>query len=48
MKVTGKTVPTIVGVFFIALALVAAALILPGARGHRHPFCIAVFSAGCL
>ena len=37
MKVTGKTVSTSVGVFFIAFALVAAALILPGARVSQAP-----------
>lgn len=37
MKVTGKPVPTSVGVFFIAYALVAAVLILPGAKGAQSP-----------
>jgi len=37
MKVTGKRVPTSVGVFFIAFALVAAALLLPGAKSAQSP-----------
>jgi len=37
MKVTGKPVPTAVGIFFIGFALLAAILILPGARGAQSP-----------
>jgi hypothetical protein len=37
MKITGKDVPTSVGVFFIAFALVAAALVLPGAKAAQSP-----------
>ena len=37
MRVTGKPVPTSVGVFFIAFALVAAVLVLPGAKGSQSP-----------
>jgi hypothetical protein len=37
MKVRGKPVPTSVGVFFIGLALVAAALVLPDAKGAQSP-----------
>jgi hypothetical protein len=38
MKVTGKPVATSVGVFFIAFALIAAALVLPGAKWSQAPF----------
>ncbi len=38
MKVTGKPVATSVGVFFIALALIMAALVLPSAKGSHAPF----------
>jgi hypothetical protein len=37
MKVTGKPIPTSVGLFFIGFALLAAALILPGAKGAQSP-----------
>lgn len=37
MKVTGKPVPTSVGIFFIGFALLAGALILPGAKGAQSP-----------
>jgi hypothetical protein len=37
MKVTGKPVPTSVGIFLIALALVAAAAVLSGAKDARSP-----------
>ena len=48
MKVTGKPVPTSVGLFFIGLALIAAGFIFPGAKGHSPPFCISAFSVACL
>ncbi|MFZ0686312.1 MAG: hypothetical protein WAM89_12285 [Terriglobales bacterium] len=38
MKVTGKPVATSVGVFFIAFAVIAAALVLPVAKGSQSPF----------
>lgn len=37
MKVTGKPVPTSVGIFCIGLALLAAALILLAAKGAQSP-----------
>lgn len=37
MKITGKPVPTSLGVFCIAFALVAAALVLPGAKTAQSP-----------
>ena len=37
MKVTGKPVPTSVGVFFIGLALLAAAFVLSGAKEAHSP-----------
>jgi hypothetical protein len=37
MRVTGKTVPTSVGVFFVAFALIAAVLLLPGAKVSQSP-----------
>jgi hypothetical protein len=37
MKVTGKRIPTSVGLSFIGFAFLAAALILPGARGAQSP-----------
>jgi hypothetical protein len=37
MKVTEKPVPTGVGIFFIGFALLAAALILPGAKQAQSP-----------
>jgi len=37
MKVTGKPIPTSVGIFFIAFALLEAALVLPGAKGAQSP-----------
>ena len=37
MKVTGKTVPTSVGVFFIGFAFLAAVLVLPGAKEAQSP-----------
>jgi len=37
MKVTGKPVPTSVGLFFIGLALIAAGFIFPGAKGAQSP-----------
>lgn len=37
MRIIGKPVPTSVGVFFIAFALVAAVLVLPGAKGSQSP-----------
>ena len=37
MKVTGKPIPTSVGISFIAFALLAAALVLPGAKGAQSP-----------
>ena len=38
MKVSGKPVATSVGVFFIAFAVVLAAVLLPGAKYSRSPF----------
>jgi hypothetical protein len=38
MRVTGKPVSTSVGLFFIAFALIAAVLVLPGARSSQSPF----------
>jgi len=37
MKVTGKPISTGVGVFFIAFALIAAVMVLPGARSSQSP-----------
>lgn len=37
MQVTGKPVATSVGVFFIAFAVLAAVLLLPGAKESRSP-----------
>ena len=37
MTVTGKPVPTSVGIFFIGFALLAAALIFRGANGGQSP-----------
>jgi len=37
MKVTGKPVPTSVGIFFIGFAVLAAAFIFPGAKGAQSP-----------
>ena len=37
MRITGKPVPTSVGGFFIAFALVAAVVVLPGAKGSQSP-----------
>ena len=37
MKVTEKPVRTSVGIFFIGFALLAAAIILPGAKGKQSP-----------
>ena len=37
MRVTGKPVSTSVGLFFIAFALIAAVLVLPGARSSQSP-----------
>jgi hypothetical protein len=37
MRITGKPVPTSVGGFFIAFALIAAVLVLPGAKGSQSP-----------
>jgi len=37
VKVTGKPIPTSVGLFFIGLALFDAVDILPGARGAQSP-----------
>jgi hypothetical protein len=37
MKVTGKPVPTGVGIFFIGFALLAAVFIFPGAKGAQSP-----------
>ena len=38
VKVSGKPVATSVGVFFIAFAVVLAAVLLPGAKDSRSPF----------
>jgi hypothetical protein len=38
MKVTGKPVPTSVGFFFIAFAVVAAVAVLSGAKSAQSPF----------
>jgi hypothetical protein len=38
MKVTGKPVPTGVGVFFIGFALLAAVAVLSGAKEAQSPF----------
>jgi len=43
MKVTGKPVPTSVGIFFIGFALLAAAFIFPGAKGAQSPILISIF-----
>lgn len=37
MKITGKPVPTSVGIFFIGFAILAAAIILPGTKGTQSP-----------
>jgi predicted membrane-bound mannosyltransferase len=37
MKVTGKAVPTSVGIFFIGFALLAAAFIFPGTKEAQSP-----------
>lgn len=37
MKVTGKPVPTSVGIFFIGFALVAAVAVLSVAKGAQSP-----------
>jgi len=37
MKVTGKAIPTSVGIFFIGFALVAAFLVVPGAKQSESP-----------
>ena len=37
MKVTGKPIPTSVGLFFIGFAVLAAAMILRGAKGAQSP-----------
>jgi len=37
MKVTGKPVPTSVGVFFIGFAFLAAVFVLPGAKEAQSP-----------
>jgi hypothetical protein len=38
MKVTGKPLPTSLGVSFIGFALVAAIAVFPGAKGSQSPF----------
>jgi hypothetical protein len=38
MKVTGKPVPTSVGVICIALAVISAAVFLPDAKQSHSPF----------
>lgn len=38
MKVTGKPVPTSVGIFFIAFALVASPAVFSGAKEAQSPF----------
>jgi len=43
MKITGKPVPTSVGIFFIAFALLAAAFIFPGAKGESPILYIFIF-----
>jgi hypothetical protein len=37
MRVTGKPVPTSVGIFFIGFALLAAGFIFPGAKAAQSP-----------
>jgi hypothetical protein len=37
MKVTGKPIPTDVGIFFVAFAFVAAAAVLSGAKDAQSP-----------
>jgi hypothetical protein len=37
MRITGKPVPTSVGGFFIAFAIIAALLVFPGAKGSQSP-----------
>lgn len=37
MKVTGKPVRTSVGIFFIVFAVVAASVLLPGAKEAQSP-----------
>jgi hypothetical protein len=46
MKVTGKHVPNSVGMFFIAFALLAAGLLLPGAKESQSPLLYACFLGG--
>ena len=46
MRITGKPVPTSVGVFFIAFALVAAVLVWPGAKGSQSPILYACILGG--
>jgi hypothetical protein len=46
MKVTGKPVPTSVGFFFIGFAILAAALLFPGARGSQSPVLYACIFGG--
>ena len=38
MRVSGKPIPTSVGVFFMAFAVILAALLVPGAKESRSPF----------
>ena len=45
MKVTGKPVPTSVGIFFIGFALLAATFIFPDAKGAQSPILyVCIFS----
>jgi hypothetical protein len=48
MKVTGKSVRSSVGLFFIGLAVVAAISILPGAKGAQSPFVYVCILGGLL
>jgi hypothetical protein len=48
MKVTGKHVPTSVGVFFIIFALIAAVIVSAGAKESQSPLLYVGFSADCL
>jgi hypothetical protein len=38
VKVTGEPIPTSVGLFFIAFAIILAAVLVPGAKESRSPF----------
>jgi hypothetical protein len=46
VRITGKPVPTSVGVFFIAFALVAAVLVWPGTKGSHSPILNACIFGG--